>query len=344
MALGATSFVFLGGDPLLRDDLCELLDHVTGGTAESATVLQQSHHPGRWPPSWRSPGTAACSPWSASTVPRRFTTGCVSPATHAAVMASIANLLAVGLEPVANTVLLRPTLPGLPALARELKRAGVARLHLILPHQRGGLPENLDLVPTGAEMLAGLRALLAVAREIDLTVDNLAAWRRRLGSPQDFCTAGCRDLAIDPYGRVHACTITSGDPAFVAGDLRRGASNTSGGRRRGCACCAPRGPATAPTAPPVRWSTPAAAIAGCRLTMRPACAICRPAPARRFPTATSCVRSSRSLSPNDRPGRRRPPPPARRAGAAAARLRRAPPTTPCSTAYEATEGAGVTRA
>ncbi len=142
------------------------------------------------------------------------------PGNHAAVLASIANLLAVGLEPVANTVLLRSTLPGLPELARELERAGVTRLHLILPHQRGGLPENLDLVPSGDEMLDGLRELLAVADRLDLVVDNLAAWRRRLQQPQDFCTAGCRDLAIDPYGRVYACTITAGDPAFVAGDLR----------------------------------------------------------------------------------------------------------------------------
>ena len=30
VALGASSFVFIGGDPLLRDDFVELLDHITG--------------------------------------------------------------------------------------------------------------------------------------------------------------------------------------------------------------------------------------------------------------------------------------------------------------------------
>ena len=53
-----------------------------------------------------------------------------------------------------------------------------------------------------------------------LTVDNLPAWRRRIGARNDFCAAGCRDLAIDPCGNVHACVITAGDPAFVAGSLR----------------------------------------------------------------------------------------------------------------------------
>ena len=30
VALGAGSFVFIGGDPLMRDDFVELIDHVTG--------------------------------------------------------------------------------------------------------------------------------------------------------------------------------------------------------------------------------------------------------------------------------------------------------------------------
>ncbi len=221
VALGATSFVFLGGDPLLRADLCDLLEHVTGRRELKARLFFNSPITPARAAELAAAGHGRLRLLVSIDGPEEIHDELRFAGNHAAVIASIANLLAAGLEPVANTVLLRPTLPGLPALARELKRAGVARLHLILPHQRGGLPENLDLVPSGAEMLAGLRALLAVTSELDLTVDNLAAWRRRIERPQDFCTAGCRDLAIDPYGRVHACTITAGDPAFVAGDLRR---------------------------------------------------------------------------------------------------------------------------
>ncbi len=77
-----------------------------------------------------------------------------------------------------------------------------------------------DLVPTGGELLTAVRELLAVAEEIGLTVDNLPSWRRRIGRRNDLCAAGCRDLSIDPAGSVHACVITAGDPAFVAGSLR----------------------------------------------------------------------------------------------------------------------------
>ena len=76
------------------------------------------------------------------------------------------------------------------------------------------------LVPTGEELLAAMRGLLTVAREIGLTIDNLSSWRGRVGRRNDLCAAGCRDLSVDPAGRVHACVITAGDPAFVAGSLR----------------------------------------------------------------------------------------------------------------------------
>jgi hypothetical protein len=221
VALGASSFVFLGGDPLLRDDLCELLEHVTGRHGLMARLFFNSPITPGLAAELAAAGHGRLRPLVSIDGPEEIHDELRAPGNHAAVLASIANLRAVGLEPVANTVLLAPVLPGLPALARELARAGVTRLHLILPHQRGALPDNPELVPTGAEMLAGLRELLAVAGELGLAVDNLAAWRRRLARPQDFCTAGCRDLAIDPYGAVHACTITTGDPAFVAGDLRR---------------------------------------------------------------------------------------------------------------------------
>jgi radical SAM protein with 4Fe4S-binding SPASM domain len=219
--LGATGFVFIGGDPLLRDDLEELVAHVTGvrgatarfffnglvGRARAETLADAGH--GRLRPLVSIDG------------PREVNDTLRGEGNHAGVFASIRNLQAAGLDPVANTVLVRPVLPGLPQLARELRQAGVGRLHLILPHEHGGVPAEPGLVPGEDELLAAVDALMTVAREVGLVVDNLPSWRRRVARRNDLCAAGCRDLAIDPFGRVHACAITVGDPAFVAGDLRR---------------------------------------------------------------------------------------------------------------------------
>ncbi len=225
VALGASSYVFIGGDPLLRDDFVELLDHITGIHQAHARFFFNSYVDEALAAELSRAGRGLLRPLASIDGPRAINDELRGPGSYDDVMASMVNLLAVGLEPVANTVLVRPVLPGLTQLARELRAAGLSRLHLILPHQAGGVAggsarDASDLTPSGEELLAAVKELLVTAAEIGLTVDNISSWRRRIGSRNDLCAAGCRDLAIDPYGRVHACVITAGDPAFVAGSLR----------------------------------------------------------------------------------------------------------------------------
>ena len=219
-SLGAGSFVFIGGDPLLRDDFVALLDHITGARGARARFFFNSHIGKEMAAELAHAGRGRLTPLASIDGPRAINDELRGPGSYDDVMTAIGNLQVAGLEPVANTVLVRPALPGLTQLARELRAAGIGRLHLILPHQQGCGPDDLDLVPSGEELLAALRDLLSTAAEVGLVVDNIPSWRRRIGSRNDLCAAGCRDLAIDPYGRVHACVITAGDPAFVAGSLR----------------------------------------------------------------------------------------------------------------------------
>jgi uncharacterized protein len=219
--LGARSFVFIGGDPLMRADFVRLVEHVTGNRDAKARFFFNCRIDGATAGVLAEAGRGRLTPLMSVDGPRRVNDGLRGRGSYDDAMESARNLLAAGLTPVANTVLVSPVLPGLTQLACELHAAGLTRLHLILPHQRGMTPEAArELVPAGEELLAAVRALLAVAGRIGLTVDNLPSWRRRTGSRNDLCAAGCRDLSIDPAGRVHACVITAGDPAFVAGSLR----------------------------------------------------------------------------------------------------------------------------
>jgi radical SAM protein with 4Fe4S-binding SPASM domain len=241
-ALGAGSFVFIGGDPLLRPDFARLVDHVTGTCGGRARFFFNSLIEAPDAAALAEAGRGLLTPLASIDGPRDINDALRGPGSYDEVMTSIANLRSAGLDPVANTVLVRPVLAGLEQLARELHEAGVRRLHLILPHQAGGAgnaggspavrdgrceadldPACLDpagLAPSGEELLAAVRGLLAAAPGIGIAVDNLSSWRRRIGARNDLCAAGCRDLAIDPYGQVHACVITAGDPAFFAGSLR----------------------------------------------------------------------------------------------------------------------------
>lgn len=226
VALGASSFVFIGGDPLLRDDFVELLDHITGTHQAQARFFFNSYVDEATAAELSRAGRGLLRPLASIDGPRAINDELRGPGSYDDIMASMAHLLTVGLEPVANTVLVRPALPGLTQLARELRAAGISRLHLILPHQAGGVAgvaaerDTPDLTPSGEELFAAVKELLVTAAEVGLVVDNIPSWRRRIGRRNDLCAAGCRDLAIDPYGQVHACVITAGDPAFVAGSLR----------------------------------------------------------------------------------------------------------------------------
>ncbi len=236
-ALGANNFVFIGGDPLVRDDFVDLVDHITGTHQAKSRFFFNSLIDADLAGELARAGRGLLTPLVSVDGPRAINDALRGPGSYDEVLTSVTNLLAAGLEPVANTVLVRPALPGLTQLARELHAAGIRRLHLILPHQRGmtwahadgptrdltsasGLASAPELVPKGDELLAAVRELLAAGAELGLTVDNLSSWRRRVGKRNDLCAAGCRDVSIDPAGRVHACVITAGDPAFVAGSLR----------------------------------------------------------------------------------------------------------------------------
>ena len=226
VALGASSFVFIGGDPLLRDDFVELLDHITGTHQAHARFFFNSYVDEATAAELSRAGRGLLRPLASIDGPRPINDELRGHGSYDDIMASMANLLAVGLEPVANTVLVRPALPGLTQLVRELRAAGLSRLHLILPHQVGGVAgvaaerDAPDLTPSGEDLFAAVKELLVTAAEVGLVVDNIPSWRRRIGARNDLCAAGCRDLAIDPYGQVHACVITAGDPAFVAASLR----------------------------------------------------------------------------------------------------------------------------
>ena len=220
VALGASSFVFIGGDPLLRDDFTELVDHATGRHGARVRFFFNSFVDEALAAELARAGRGLLRPLASVDGPRAVNDALRGEGSYDDVMASIAHLRHAGLDPVVNTVLVRPALPGLTQLAHELREAGVGRLHLILPHQAGGAGGAPDLIPDAAEMLVAVRRLLTTAAAIGLTVDNLSAWRRRIGARNDFCASGCKDLAIDPYGQVHACAITAGDPAFAAGALR----------------------------------------------------------------------------------------------------------------------------
>ncbi len=154
---------------------------------------------------------------------------------HAEVFASIADLQAAGLEPVANTVLVEPVLAGLPRLARELAagRRGPAAPHPPAPARRPAGPASSTWWPTERAARRGRGADRRLPSASGSCSTTCPSWRRRVGGRHDFCASGCRDLAIDPYGRVYACAITCRRPGVRRRRPRAASrSSRSGASRR----------------------------------------------------------------------------------------------------------------
>ncbi|MBU2604116.1 MAG: DUF2064 domain-containing protein [Actinobacteria bacterium] len=219
-ALGATGFVIIGGDPFLRSDLLRLIEHITGTHGAKARLFFNRLVDHDLASRLAAAGSGSLVPLLSIDGNEQTNDALRGRGNFADARRSIRALLGAGLRPIVNTVLLKPVLDGLGEMAETIARDGVRTLHLILPHQRGGLARGGDMVPSSDELLTAFLALEKTATQIGLTVDNLSAWKGRLGAPRDLCNAGCSLLAIDPEGLVHACPITCGEAGFVAGDLR----------------------------------------------------------------------------------------------------------------------------
>ena len=218
--LGASSFVFIGGDPFLRPDLLELLEASAQGPEARVRLFFNRPISPSLAAQLAASGRGRLTPLLSLDGPEAVNDSLRGQGNFESGLRSARALMAAGLRPVVNTVLLRPVLPALPALLRTLAAVGLDRLHLILPHERGGLAVRPDLVPSGREMDEALTAALPVAADLGILIDNLAGWKARSSARHDLCSAGCSLLTVGPGGSVYGCPITSGDPAFRLGDLR----------------------------------------------------------------------------------------------------------------------------
>jgi len=211
--LGAETFYFTGGEPLLHPHLLDLLAEVT--TSFRATAVLMTN------------GTLLdeelCARLAALPRERLFLQVSLdgsgperndplrSPGSFAGAARGIREALAAGLSVTVATVVLRANLDDLMPLADRVQELGVRQLHLLWQHlrERGA---RLRRAPT-RELSKALLALIEHAQRIGLVVDNLEQVRRVVnGDPHvkyDLSNACWDSLAIYRDGRVFpsACLV-----------------------------------------------------------------------------------------------------------------------------------------
>jgi MoaA/NifB/PqqE/SkfB family radical SAM enzyme/SAM-dependent methyltransferase len=222
--LGADTYYFTGGEPLLRPDMPEILREVTASYRATAVVMTN--------------GTLLDAPLIAelSTLPRSrlflqisLDGSCAerndpirSPGSFDAAMRGIRAAMAAGLQVTVATVVLRQNLDDLPPLAEGLAQLGVRQVHLMWQHvrERGG---QLPRAPV-SQVLRAVTGLSQQARETGLVIDNLENVRRMAdgepGVKRDLSNACWDSLAVYRDGRVFPSACLVGIDSESPGSLR----------------------------------------------------------------------------------------------------------------------------
>ena len=234
--LGVARFYFTGGEPFMRKDIFELVDHVcaaselvilTNATTFNAPLLAKlaaaaERANGR-------PGEGA---------PRRlhFQVSLDGPdaATHEAVRGArtfertlhgIRELVALGLVPAVSTSLTVHVIDRLAEVTSLLRTLGVKEHHLHWLQDRGRAYDNQGLGLPPSRVTEARRETSAVAASLGMVIDNEASHRVRVrgkrGRKTDLCNCGYESLGIFSDGRVYPCVWLAGAPSLDCGSIRQ---------------------------------------------------------------------------------------------------------------------------
>jgi MoaA/NifB/PqqE/SkfB family radical SAM enzyme/SAM-dependent methyltransferase len=222
-SLGADTFYFTGGEPLLRRDIVRVLRQVTCDYGATAVVLTN--------------GTLLDDEITsrfAELPPHRLflqvsldgssaqrNDAIRSPGSFEAAVRGIRAAIAAGLNVTVATVVLRRNLDDLGSLAALVHALGVRHLHLMWQHVR----ERGARLPRAAtrSLIAAVSSLARRAQPLDLVIDNIENMRRTVnGDPNikyDLSNACWDSLAVYRDGRIFPSACLVGIESQCAGLL-----------------------------------------------------------------------------------------------------------------------------
>ncbi|MDH4179319.1 MAG: radical SAM protein, partial [Armatimonadota bacterium] len=221
--LGAETFYFTGGEPLLREDLPALLREVTCNYKAAAVVLTNGTLIDE-----KLAGRLAALPrqrlhlqvsLDGSSAERNDAVR--SPGSFDGAVRGIKAARNVGLNVTVASVALRENLDDLIPLADLVRGLGVQQMHLMWQHvrERGGSTPRAGM----RRLMAAVADLHRHARAIGLVVDNIENSRRMVnGDPNikyDLSNACWDSLAIHRDGRVFPSACLVGIESEAAGSL-----------------------------------------------------------------------------------------------------------------------------
>ncbi len=223
--LGASRFYFTGGEPFLRKDMIQLIEHVTqtldselivltNATLFRGTLLKQLEALDR---------TKIKFQISLDGATPEVNDPIRGEKTFENITRGIQTVSEMGID-ISLTAVLTGTnlddLPKLPALAKSLD---VGSIHVMWMHRRGRILEHDELpFPTNDQMLESMRRIKQHADECGVRLDNIESLSGRVngrpGVKFDLSNACWDSLCLSYDGHVYPSASFAGYPALDLGD------------------------------------------------------------------------------------------------------------------------------
>ncbi|MDQ7793628.1 MAG: radical SAM protein [bacterium] len=230
-SLGVLFIFWSGGEPLLRPDLFDLMEHatslgiasclITSGTLVSRVVAHQL----------KSAGVVKVEVNLDSHRPEVFDYFRGSPGALEATIRGTRVLMEEGIPVRANACITSLNAHEVPALARFAMNLGLKELALIPFHPSGRGRQNATELELASHLLEGYRATwMELKRELMGALyllfegggTHMPEELVQISHVLPSCGAGRLHCSITPVGDVKICPYFPDDPAFVAGSIREG--------------------------------------------------------------------------------------------------------------------------
>ena len=233
VTLGVTRVFFTGGEPFARPDILKLSAHVverhhrelvilTNGTLFKGDRLTQMAKLAAL--NLSAPSSALRVQISLDGSTAEVNDPIRGEGSFARIVHGIRRAVEVGLVPTITVTILQHNINNLDGIICLASDLGVRNMHLLWPHRRGRVMDGsfADL-PTAEAILAAVRGVRVLARDVGVSIDNIEELRLRVdGTPgikNDLAGAGWNSLCLYTDGRIYPSASMAGVPELVCGDL-----------------------------------------------------------------------------------------------------------------------------
>ncbi len=228
LALGVTRFFITGGEPFLRDDIFEIIDHILApreGTKIELMILSNAML-------FRGKHLKRLASYDANAFQLQIsldgpTAEINNPirgkGTFDAIVHGIKEVISLGFSPTLTTVVNCANVAHLPEMVKLASSLGIKKIHLLLSHHRGRALGTEGLAsPSTSELLQVFKTIKHLSDQAEMTFDNYDVLLGQLLGPSgvklDLSNAAYESLCVYADAQVYPSAALAGIPALRMGN------------------------------------------------------------------------------------------------------------------------------